>query len=140
MADPRALPLAVAAWETFERMGSPEGELALAQLVVHLATAPKSNAIYTAFGEAMRAARETGSLMPPANILNAPTKLMKELGYGAGYEYDHDAEEGFSGADYWPEGMPRRRFYRPTDRGAEAAVAERLKAWEALRARKGRGR
>ena len=138
MADPRALPLAVAAWETFERMGSPEGELALAQLVVHLATAPKSNAIYTAFDEAMRAARETGSLMPPANILNAPTKLMKELGYGAGYEYDHDAEEGFSGADYWPEGMPRRRFYRPTDRGAEAAVAERLKAWEALR--KGRGR
>jgi putative ATPase len=141
MADPRALPLAVAAWETFERMGSPEGELALAQLVIHLATAPKSNAVYAAFGAAMRAAKETGSLMPPAHILNAPTKLMQELGYGAGYEYDHDAAEGFSGADYWPEGMAPRSFYTPTDRGAEAVIAERLKAWEALRARKrGRGR
>jgi putative ATPase len=140
MADPRALPLAVAAWETFERLGSPEGELALAQLVVHLATAPKSNAVYAAFGEAMRAAKETGSLMPPATILNAPTKLMQELGYGAGYEYDHDTEEGFSGADYWPEGMARRRFYRPTDRGAEAAVAERMRAWDAIRAKKARRR
>jgi putative ATPase len=140
MADPRALPLAVAAWETFERLGSPEGELALAQLVVHLATAPKSNAVYAAFGEAMRAAKETGSLMPPPNILNAPTKLMTELGYGAGYEYDHDAEEGFSGADYWPDGMGRRRFYRPTDRGAEAAVAERMRHWDAVRAKKGRKR
>jgi putative ATPase len=136
MADPRALPLAVAAWETYERLGSPEGELALAQLVTHLATAPKSNAVYVAFGEAMRAAKETGSLMPPANILNAPTKLMQELGYGAGYEYDHDAEEGFSGANYWPEGMAPRRFYRPTERGAEAAVAARLAEWEAQRARK----
>jgi putative ATPase len=138
MADPRALPLAVAAWETYERLGSPEGELALAQLVVHLAMAPKSNAVYAAFGEAMRAAKETGSLMPPANILNAPTKLMQELGYGAGYEYDHDTEQGFSGADYWPEGMARRRFYRPTDRGAEAAIAERLRAWDAIRARRQR--
>jgi putative ATPase len=136
MADPRALPLAIAAWETFERLGSPEGELALAQLVVHLATAPKSNAVYIAFGEAMRAAKETGSLMPPQNILNAPTKLMKQLGYGDGYEYDHDADEGFSGANYWPEGMGRRRFYQPTDRGAEAAVAERLRQWNALRAKK----
>jgi putative ATPase len=136
MADPRALPLAIAAWETFERLGSPEGELALAQLVVHLATAPKSNAVYVAFKEAMRAAKETGSLMPPQNILNAPTKLMKQLGYGEGYEYDHDAEEGFSGADYWPEGMERRRFYQPTDRGAEAAVAERLREWQALRSKR----
>jgi putative ATPase len=140
MADPRALPLAIAAWETYERLGSPEGELALAQLVVHLATAPKSNAVYTAFGEAMRAAKETGSLMPPQNILNAPTKLMAELGYGAGYEYDHDTDEGFSGADYWPEGMVRRRFYRPTDRGAEASVAERMREWDAIRARKARKR
>jgi putative ATPase len=133
MADPRALPLAIAAWETYERLGSPEGELALAQLVVHLATAPKSNAVYAAFGAAMRAAKETGSLMPPPNILNAPTKLMKELGYGTGYEYDHDTEEGFSGSNYWPEGMERRRFYSPTDRGAEAAIGERLREWEALR-------
>jgi putative ATPase len=136
MADPSALPLAIAAWETYERLGSPEGELALAQLVVHLATAPKSNAVYAAFGAAMRAAKETGSLMPPAHILNAPTKLMQELGYGAGYEYDHDAEEGFSGQDYFPEGMARQSFYRPTDRGAEAAVAERMAAWNRLRRRR----
>jgi len=140
MADPRALPLAVAAWETYERLGSPEGELALAQLVVHLATAPKSNAVYAAFGAAMRAAKETGSLAPPQNILNAPTKLMRELGYGEGYEYDHDAEAGFSGANYWPDGMGRQRFYKPTDRGAEAAVAERLAQWDALRAKKARRR
>jgi putative ATPase len=133
MADPRALPLAIAAWETYERLGSPEGELALAQLVVHLATAPKSNAVYAAFGAAMRAARETGSLMPPQNILNAPTKLMKQLGYGQGYEYDHDAEAGFSGADYWPDGMDPQRFYSPTDRGAERAVGERLAEWDRLR-------
>ena len=140
MADPRALPLAIATWETYERLGTPEGELALAQLVVHLATAPKSNSVYVAFGEAMRAAKETGSLMPPQNILNAPTRLMKDLGYGAGYEYDHDAEEGFSGADFWPEGMERRRFYQPTDRGAEAAVAERMRQWDAIRAKRGRRR
>jgi putative ATPase len=140
MADPAALPLAIAAWETYERLGSPEGELALAQLVVHLATAPRSNAVYVAFGAAMRAARETGSLMPPKHILNAPTRLMRELGYGSGYAYDHDEEEGFSGQDYFPEGMERQRFYRPTDRGAEAVIAERLKHWDALRARKGRRR
>jgi putative ATPase len=140
MADPRALPLAIAAWETYERLGSPEGELALAQLVLHLATAPKSNAVYAAFGAAMRSAKQTGSLMPPANILNAPTKLMKQLGYGEGYEYDHDSEEGFSGANYWPEGMPPQRFYSPTDRGAEAAVAERLRQWAALRAQRARRR
>lgn len=134
MADPRALQIALAAWEAYERLGSPEGELAIAQAVVHLATAPKSNALYAGFGEAMRSARETGSLMPPAHILNAPTRLMKDLGYGRGYAYDHDEAEGFSGQDYFPEGMARRRFYRPTDRGAEAAVAERLERWNALRA------
>jgi len=144
MADPRAIQIALAGWEAYERLGSPEGELSLAQVVIHLATAPKSNALYAGFGEAMRAAKETGSLMPPPNILNAPTKLMKDLGYGEGYEYDHDAEEGFSGADYWPPGMVRgvnpRRFYRPTERGAEAAVAARMAEWDRLRARKRRGR
>jgi putative ATPase len=136
MADPQALPVALAGWEAFERLGSPEGELALAQVVVHLGTAPKSNALYTGFGEAMRAAKETGSLMPPAHILNAPTRLMRDIGYGQGYAYDHDEAEGFSGADYWPEGMGRRRFYRPTERGAEAGVAERLARWDSLRAAK----
>ena len=138
MADPRALPLAIAAWETYERLGSPEGELALAQLVVHLGTAPKSNAVYVAWGEAQRAARETGSLIPPKHILNAPTRLMKTLGYGKDYAYDHNEAEGFSGQDYFPEGMPRQAFYRPTGRGAEAAVAERLERWAALRAAKPR--
>jgi putative ATPase len=137
MADPTALLTAVAAWDTYERLGSPEGELAIAHAVVHLATAPKSNALYKALGAAMRSARETGSLMPPKHILNAPTKLMGALGYGQGYAYDHDTEEGFSGQDYFPEGMARQRFYSPTDRGREAAIAERLAAWE--RARKGRG-
>jgi putative ATPase len=137
-ADPRALPLAIAAWETYERLGSPEGELALAQLVVHLGTAPKSNAVYVAWGEAQRAAKETGSLMPPAHILNAPTKLMKTLGYGAGYAYDHNEDEAFSGANYFPDGMPRGHYYRPAGRGAEGAVAERLERWAALRAEKGK--
>ncbi|MCQ8241442.1 replication-associated recombination protein A [Rhizosaccharibacter radicis] len=129
MADPRALPLAVAAWETFERLGSPEGELALAQLVVHLATAPKSNAVYAAFGAAMRAAKETGSLPPPAHILNAPTKLMKDIGYGRDYRYDHDQADGFSGQNYFPDGMARRQFYRPTDRGEEREIGRRLDSW-----------
>jgi putative ATPase len=131
--DPMALPLAIAAWETYERLGSPEGELALAQLVLHLAAAPKSNAVYRAYKAAMAAARETGSLMPPKHILNAPTGLMKGLGYGAGYAYDHDAPDAFSGQDYWPEGMARRRFYEPEGRGAEAAVRERLERWAARR-------
>jgi putative ATPase len=139
MADPRALQIALAGWEAYERLGSPEGELALAQVVVHLGTAPKSNALYAGFKEAMAAARETGSLMPPAHILNAPTRLMKDLGYGRDYAYDHDEAEGFSGADYWPEGMGRRHFYRPTGRGAEAAVAERLREGAELRARRARG-
>ncbi len=133
LADPQALPHALAGWEAYERLGSPEGELALAQVVVHLATAPRSNALYVAFGEAMRAAKETGSLMPPAHILNAPTKLMQELGYGQGYAYDHDAAEGFSGQGYFPDGMARRRFYRPTGRGVEAALAAHLARLAALR-------
>ena len=112
---------------------------ALAQLVVHLATAPKSNAVYAAFGAAMRAAKETGSLMPPKHILNAPTKLMQEIGYGSGYEYDHDAEEAFSGQDYFPEEMRRQAFYRPTDRGAEAAIAERMARWDQMRRKPRRG-
>ena len=134
-ADPTALPLAVAAWETYERLGSPEGELALAQLVLHLAAAPKSNAVYVAYKAAMRAAKDTGSLMPPAHILNAPTALMKQLGYGAGYEYDHDAEGAFSGQNYFPDGMERLALYNPTDRGAEAAVAARMAAWARARGR-----
>ncbi len=134
MADPSALPLALAAWETYERMGSPEGELALAQLVVHLGTAPKSNAIYKAYGAARRAAKATGSLMPPAHILNAPTKLMKDIGYGAGYEYDHDTEEGFSGQNYFPDEMPRQRFYNPTGRGFEHEIRRRLDTWTRKRA------
>ena len=133
MADPRALPQAIAAWESYERLGSPEGELALAQLVVYLGTAPKSNAVYRAYKAATEAARSTGSLAPPAHILNAPTKLMKQLGYGAGYQYDHDAEEGFSGQDYFPDGMARERFYVPTDRGAEKEIGRRLEIWSRLR-------
>ena len=132
-ADPMSLVLANAAKDAYDFMGSPEGELALAQLTVHLACAPKSNRVYRAFGAARRAATETGSLMPPAHILNAPTRLMKELGYGRGYEYDHDVEGGVSGQDYFPEGMAPRRFYEPTDVGAEARVAERLAQWRALR-------
>ncbi len=138
MADPRALPLAVAAWATYERLGSPEGELALAQLVVHLATAPKSNAVYAGFKAAMAAAKATGSLMPPKHILNAPTKLMKQIGYGAGYAYDHDEDEAFSGANYFPDEMQRQAFYQPTDRGAEAAVRERMERWAAIREKKAR--
>ena len=133
MADPHALPQAIAAWETYERLGSPEGDLALAQLVVYLGTAPKSNAVYRAFGAAMAAARATGSLSPPAHILNAPTKLMRQLGYGEGYEYDHDTDAGFSGQDYFPDGMERARFYLPTDRGAEAEIRRRLDNWVRLR-------
>ncbi|MCI0753322.1 replication-associated recombination protein A [Teichococcus vastitatis] len=134
LADPTALPAAIAAWETFERLGTPEGELALAQLVVHLGTAPKSNAVYVAYNEARRAAKETGSLMPPAHILNAPTKLMKQLGYGRGYDYDHDAEDAFSGQNYFPDAMERHAFYRPAGRGREAQILERLQRWAELRA------
>jgi putative ATPase len=138
-ADPMSLVLANAARETFEHLGSPEGELALAQLTVHLACAPKSNAVYTAFSRARQAARETGSLPPPAHILNAPTRLMKSLGYGEGYVYDHDAEDGFSGQNYFPEGVARRRFYEPRGEGAEARVRERLERWAQIRAGLNRG-
>jgi putative ATPase len=133
MADPQALVQALAAWEGYERLGSPEGEIFIAQAVIYLATAPKSNATYKALGAASRAAKETGSLMPPAHILNAPTKLMKNLGYGAGYEYDHDTEEAFSGANYFPEGMGRPDLYRPVERGFEREISKRLAYWAKLR-------
>jgi putative ATPase len=137
-ADPMSLVLANAAKDTYDFLGSPEGEIALAQLVIHLAAAPKSNAVYKAYGAAMKAARETGSLMPPAHIRNAPTKLMKDLGYGKGYAYDHDAPEGFSGQNYFPEEMDRQTFYVPTAHGSEARVKERLDRWAALRKERGR--
>ncbi len=133
LADPQALVQATAAWQAYERLGSPEGELALAQAVIYLGTAPKSNAAYRAFGAAWRAAGETGSLMPPLHILNAPTGLMRDLGYSAGYAYDHDTEEGFSGQDYFPESMERPRFYRPVDRGFEREIRKRLDYWTNLR-------
>jgi len=136
-ADPMSLVLAVAAKDTYDFLGSPEGELALAQLTVHLAVAPKSNAVYTAFSAARKAAAETGSLMPPAHIRNAPTRLMKDLGYGKGYAYDHNAEDGFSGQNYFPEGMERRVFYAPKGEGVEARVKDRLDRWAALRAERG---
>jgi putative ATPase len=133
LADPAALPQALAAWEAYERLGSPEGELAIAQAVLYLGTAPKSNAAYVALGAAQRSARATGSLMPPAHILNAPTRLMQQLGYGAGYAYDHDTEDAFSGQDYFPEGMAREVFYHPRERGFEREVAKRLAYWQRLR-------
>ena len=133
LADPNALTQALAAWEAYERLGSPEGELAIAQAVLYLGTAPKSNAAYVALGEASRAARSTGSLMPPAHILNAPTRLMQSLGYGAGYAYDHGEEDAFSGQDYFPEGLARQQFYRPNERGFEREVAKRLAWWAKLR-------
>lgn len=137
LADPNALTQAVAAWEAYERLGSPEGELALAQLVIYLGTAPKSNAGYTAYKASVRAAKETGSLMPPKHILNAPTKLMKTIGYGTGYEYDHDTAEGFSGQNYFPDGMARREFYQPVERGFERDLRKRLDYWAKLRERRG---
>ena len=136
-ADPLSLILANAAKDTYDFLGSPEGEIALAQLTVHLAAAPKSNAVYKAFGAAMQAARETGSLMPPRHILNAPTRMMKELGYGRGYAYDHEQAEGFSGQDYFPEEMARQSFYQPKGEGAEARIKERLDRWAALRKERG---
>jgi putative ATPase len=136
LADPQALQICIAAWEAYERLGSPEGELALAQALIYLATAPKSNAGYTAIAAARRSAKETGSLMPPKHILNAPTKLMKNIGYGEGYQYDHDAEDGFSGQNYFPDDMPRHNFYDPAERGFERELRKRLDYWAKLRARK----
>jgi putative ATPase len=133
LADPQAVVQALAAKDAFDFLGSPEGELALAQAVVYLATAPKSNAAYAAFGEAMRAAREGGSLAPPKHILNAPTRLMREEGYGAGYAYDHATPEAFSGQNYFPDGMPRQKFYDPAGRGFEAEIKRRLEHWAKLR-------
>jgi putative ATPase len=136
LADPQAMIQANTAWQAYERLGSPEGELALVQCVIYLATAPKSNAAYQAEKASRRAARETGSLNPPMHILNAPTKMMKELGYGDGYTYDHDAEDGFSGQNYFPDDMPRRRFYRPKERGFERDIQKRLEYWGKLRDKK----
>jgi len=133
LADPQALVQALAAWDAYERLGSPEGELAIAQAVIYLGSAPKSNAAYRAFNESQRAARDTGSLMPPMHILNAPTRLMKDLGYGRDYAYDHDTAEGFSGQNYFPEGMARRQFYRPVQRGFEREIHKRLEYWNKLR-------
>jgi putative ATPase len=133
LADPNALLQAIAAKDTYDFLGSPEGELALAQATIYLATAPKSNSGYVAFGVAKRAAEESGSLLPPKHILNAPTKLMKQEGYGKGYAYDHNEEEAFSGQNYFPDGMERQLFYAPTSYGYEAEVKERLKRFAELR-------
>ncbi|MEM1391091.1 MAG: replication-associated recombination protein A, partial [Pseudomonadota bacterium] len=133
LADPTALMITNEAARTYERLGSPEGELALAHAVVHLATAPKSNAVYTAWKAAQKSAKATGSLMPPKHILNAPTGMMKEQGYGQGYAYDHDTEHGFSGQNYFPEGMAREQFYAPKGEGREAQILDRLRQWSALR-------
>jgi len=135
LADPQAVVQALAAWDTYDRLGSPEGELAIAQCVIYLAAAPKSNAAYQAYGEARAMAHETGSLMPPMHILNAPTQLMRNLGYGKGYVYDHATEEGFSGQNYFPEGVVRRNFYRPGERGFEREIKKRLEYWDKLRQR-----
>jgi len=137
LADPQALVVANAAKEAYDFLGSPEGELAIAQAVIYLATAPKSNAAYAAFGEAMRTAKEAGSLLPPKHILNAPTGLMQQEGYGAGYAYDHDAPDAFSGQDYFPEALGRRRFYDPPERGFEREIRKRLEYWAKLRKERG---
>ncbi len=133
MADPNALTQAIAAQTAYEALGSPEGELNIAQLVIYLGTAPKSNALYTAFGNAMRDAKKHGSLMPPKHILNAPTRLMQEEGYGKGYVYDPDTKDGFSGQDYFPEEMGRREYYKPFERGFERDIIKRLEYWDNLR-------
>ncbi len=133
LADPNAAHQALMAWDTYERLGSPEGELALAQAVIYLATAPKSNAAYGAYKASRKTARETGSLMPPKHILNAPTRLMKDQGYGSGYAYDHDQEDGFSGQNYFPETMSRQALYRPVERGFEREIKKRLDYWDGLR-------
>ena len=140
LADPQAQAICLQSWETYERLGSPEGELALAQAVIYLALAPKSNAGYTAYESARAEARRTGSLMPPAHILNAPTALMKDQGYGAGYTYDHDAEDGFSGQNYFPDAMRRPVLYLPVDRGFERELKKRVEWFAGLRAKRGKGR
>lgn len=139
LADPQALVQCLAAKEAYDFLGSPEGEVAIVQACLYCATAPKSNAAYMAMKASFKSARDTGSLMPPQNILNAPTKLMKDVGYGKGYQYDHDAADGFSGANYWPDEMTPQSFYAPTDRGYEARIAERIAYWQRLRAERGAG-
>lgn len=136
LADPQAMTIALGAWDTYERLGSPEGELALSEALIYLATAPKSNSSYVAYGAAKAAAKSTGSLMPPKHILNAPTKLMKDIGYGKGYEYDPDTEHGFSGQNYFPEEMQRQRFYEPVERGFEREIKKRIDYWDKLRKEK----
>ncbi len=136
LADPQALVIATAAKDTYDFLGSPEGELAIAEALVYCATAPKSNALYSAYGQARAAAKATGSLMPPKHILNAPTKLMKGEGYGKGYAYDHDAEDGFSGQNYFPDGMDRPALYTPRETGFEREIAKRLDYWARLRAKR----
>lgn len=136
LADPQAFQQTMLAWEAYERLGSPEGELAIAQALIYITTAPKSNAGYAAYNQAMKAAKSTGSLMPPAHILNAPTALMKDIGYGAGYKYDHDQEDGFSGQNYFPEEMSRTQFYNPPERGFEREIKKRLDYWQKLRDKK----
>ncbi|MFH1806318.1 MAG: replication-associated recombination protein A [Pseudomonadota bacterium] len=133
LADPQAQQICIGAWEAYERLGSPEGELALAQAVIYLALAPKSNAGYTAYKRSLKVARDTGSLTPPAHILNAPTKLMKDIGYGQGYAYDHDEKDGFSGQDYFPDGMRRQQFYQPVERGFERDLQKRVAYFDRLR-------
>ena len=135
LADPQALVQCLAAKDAYEFLGSPEGELAIVQACLYCAVAPKSNAAYKAAGAAWRSAKETGSLMPPNNILNAPTRLMKDIGYGKGYAYDHDTAEGYSGSNYWPEEMEPQTFYTPTDRGVEKRIAERMAWWAELKER-----
>lgn len=136
LADPQALLQCLAAKDAYDFLGSPDGELAIVQACLYLATAPKSNAAYVAQKSSWKAARDTGSLMPPANILNAPTRLMKDIGYGKGYAYDHDAQDGFSGANYWPDDMKPQTFYTPVERGFEAKIAERIAYWDRLRREK----
>lgn len=135
-ADPNAMTQALQAWESYERLGSPQGEYALAQAVVYVATAPKSNASYMSYKAARDVAKRTGSIMPPKHILNAPTKMMKEIGYGEGYQYDHDAEGGFSGQDFFPEELGRMEFYHPKDKGFERELAKRQAYWAKLRTEK----
>ena len=136
LADPQALLQCLAAKDAYDFLGSPDGELAIVQACLYLATAPKSNATYVAQKSSWKAARDTGSLMPPANILNAPTRLMKDIGYGKGYTYDHDAQDGFSGANFWPDDMKPQTFYTPVERGFEAKIAERIAYWDRLRREK----
>jgi len=139
LADPQALVVANAAKDAYDFLGSPEGELAIAQAVIYVATAPKSNAAYVAYGAARRVAKEAGSLLPPKHILNAPTRLMQQEGYGAAYDYDHDAPDAFSGQDYFPEALGRQKFYDPPERGFEREIRKRLDYWAKLRQERGSG-